>query len=342
MAMQASIAISIAEMVRLYAQLDRGYWITLTAMALTAQTWGESVKRSFERVGMTALGGMIGTVLYFYVPHDMPGLLVTILLLFVFFTVYTLKIAHLLSVFFLTGFVVFLFAILGNWNWQMLQMRIFDTAIGAVIALGVGCFFFSNRTDVRDLLCGYLQKMKAVIANVFFTRNQARTAVTGKALADEFQQIKKDACSIRYELLFHRLNPHRFHTLLNQIEYCTLTVLNLTESYEWLMAYLSPDEREAVLQAAKTTVENIEALVSCFNQHTSKFVSAADVSELLNQAIARDPGRFASLESNALGFFSVMYIFTRLNQVLGEAYALIKGAYPPEKSLECKAIGERG
>lgn len=66
MAWQAAIAISIAECISLAFNLERGYWTTLTAMVLTTQTFGESVKRSLERVSMTILGGLSGTVLYFY------------------------------------------------------------------------------------------------------------------------------------------------------------------------------------------------------------------------------------------------------------------------------------
>lgn len=332
MALQAAIAILIAEFIHLYFQFERGYWITLTAMALTAQTWGESVKRSFERVGMTVLGGVAGTLLYFYLPHDKPEHLLAILLLFVFFTVYTMKLYHLVSVFFLTGFVVFLFAIISNWSWYMLQARIIDTCIGAGIALIVACFFFSNRTNVAELLGGYLQKMKASIANVFFTRNLACTMVSGKSLVDEFQHIKKDAFAIRYELLFHRLNPRRFYTLLSQFEYCTQTILNLTESYEWFMAYLETDERELVLQAATTSISNIEAVMSGLSQNIQRpFVPAADVFGDLKQAIISHPERFATLESNAFGFFSLMYLLTRLNEVLHEAYELINTAYETQK-----------
>ena len=107
-AFQAATAILIAELISGYFQLERGYWMILTAMALTMQTWGESVKRSFERVSMTIIGGIVGTVLYFIVPTNTITAMV-LLLVFVFFTVYLLQIYYLLSVFFLTCFVVFLF-----------------------------------------------------------------------------------------------------------------------------------------------------------------------------------------------------------------------------------------
>ena len=84
MATQAAIAIALAELISRFFYIERGYWITATAMALTAQTWGESVKRSFDRVGMTILGGSLGTLLFFYLPRHEPTVYIFLALVFVF------------------------------------------------------------------------------------------------------------------------------------------------------------------------------------------------------------------------------------------------------------------
>ena len=227
MAFQAALAIAISELVGIFFYVERSYWITVTAMALTTQTWGESVKRSFERVGMTILGGMIGTALYFYIPKNEPLLFLFLALFFIFFTVYLAKIYSLVSVFFLTCFVVFLFALLGAWNLMLLRARIIDTVLGAVIALAVGSCFFSSKTNIQDLFTGYFQKIKATIVAAFDVSCQSKSFITGQSLLDDFQKIKKSALTIRYELLFHRLNPHDFNRLLNKVEFCTQLVCNL-------------------------------------------------------------------------------------------------------------------
>ncbi len=324
MAFQAGIAIAIAELVSLYFKFDRGYWVTLTAMTLTTQTWGENVKRSFERVGMTILGGVAGTALYFLLPSDDPLVLIGILLCFVFLTVYMLKIYHLISVFFLTCFVVFLFALIRHWDWQMLRIRIYDTALGALIALTVGAFFFSLKTNIDELFVGYLQKMRAVLASIFTVQNQMRTAVNGQHLLADFRKIRKDALSIRYELLFHRMSSQEFNRLLNQLGMSTRYVVNLTESYHWLLPHMSKDDSQMIAMAAKATVHNIEILIMLIEEkHHTAMLPATNVSDLIAKAIAGDPGRFATLESDALGFFNLMYFFTRLNACLNEVYSIM-------------------
>lgn len=323
MAFQAAVAIALAEIISLYFDFDRGYWITLTAMALTTQTWGESVKRSLERVGMTGLGGVVGTALFFFLPDNQPMVLI-LLLTFIFFTVYTLKIYHLVSVFFLTCFVVFLFALIGSWTWLMLRERILDTALGALIALTVGWFFFSLKTDINDLFIGYLQKMKALLATVFGVTIPVRAVVTSQKMAADFEKIRKDALSIRYELLFHRLNPQDFYAVLNQMARCTQYVINLIESYQWLMPHMSKEDNASIGIAAKTTEHNIDMLIMQLQKQPGTMMApATSVSDLLTKAIADNPCRFATLESDALGFFSLMYFFTQLNTCLNEVYALI-------------------
>ena len=324
MAYQAAIAIAIAELIGMCFYVERSYWITITAMALTTQTWGESVKRSFERVGMTILGGVVGTALYFYIPKNEPMIFLFLALFFIFFTVYLAKIYSLVSVFFLTCFVVFLFALVGAWSLMLLRARIIDTALGATVALAVGSCFFSSKTNIPDLFIGYLQKIKATMMTAFDASCRHETLITGQSLLADFQQIKKSALTIRYELLFHRLNPHDFNMLLNKIAFCTQFVIHLVDAHQWLAPHLTKEERETILIATKTTEHNLETIIQRLqkNKHVS-MLSVANLAEILKKSVIDEPHRFASLESDALGFFNLIYFFTRLNNCLDQIYLML-------------------
>ena len=328
MAYQAAIAIAISELIGMCFYVERSYWITLTAMVLTTQTWGESVKRSIERVGMTILGGIAGTVLYFYIPKNEPMMLLFLALFFIFFTVYLAKIYYLVSMFFLTCFVVFLFALIGAWNLLLLRARIIDTAMGAVIASAVGFCFFSLKTNIPDLFGDYLQKIKAIITAAFDMKCHSETLIKGQSLLADFQKIKNSALSIRYELLFHRLNPHDFNILLNQIAFGTQFVTNLIDAFGWLAAHLTKEEGTIIAVAAKTTEHNIDTIIQLLkNNKQAMMLPATYLSEFLKKAIEEDPHRFATLESDALGFFNLIYFFTRLNTCLNEVYLILCKAY---------------
>ncbi|GGI82813.1 FUSC family protein [Legionella impletisoli] len=322
MGLQAAVAIAIAELISLNFKVERGYWITLTAMALTTQTWGESIKRSFERVGMTILGGAAGTALYFTLPAN-TELIVVFLLFFVFFTSFMMPIYHLIAVFFLTCFVVFLFALIGQWNWSMLGTRIIDTALGAAVALTVGNFLFPLKRNVTSMFVDYLKKIRASLTMVFNSKD-IRTYVSSQNLAVEFLMIKKEALAIRYQLLFHRLNTQEFNSLLKYVGASAHYAIHLIESYPWLKCRLSNDEIPLVRKAAETTEENIKKLIELL-EHKKKgeMCPAADVSCLLQREINTSPERFATLESDALGFYNLMYFFTELNANLNHVFDLL-------------------
>lgn len=323
MGIQAAVAIAIAEVISHSLHFERGYWITLTAMALITQTWGESVKRSFERVGMTILGGSVGTAIYFFLPPE-PMLILALLLLFVFLTAYMMPIYHLIAVFFLTCFVVFLFALIGHWDWFVLRARIVDTVIGAMVALTVGNFLFPLKTNVTSMFSNYLHKLNASLSMVFNYRT-VRTFVSSQSLMTDFHNIKKDALAIRYELLFHRLNTRDFNLLLIAVGGCSHYAMSLIEAYQWLSCRLCEEEIAIVHKAAKDTEKNIENLICLLNKEKEIQLSpATDFSDLLQKEIDKSPGRFATLESDALGFYSLLYFFTQLNVYLSEVFNLLK------------------
>lgn len=325
MGCQAALAIFIAELICWYFQLERGYWTVLTAMALTTQTWGESIKRSFERVIMTILGGIFGTVLYFILPHN-EALILCLLLFCVFFTVYLFQIYHLIAVFMMTGFVVFLFALIGDWNLILLRERILDTALGALIAIFVGCFFLPVKTNIIDLFVSHLEKIKALLGLVFKATPQTSQVAASQRLYADFQHIRKNALAIRYEVIFHRISRRDFHLLLTQTAFCTQYVVALIEAYRWLEVYLTPEDRNKILVAVDTTQFNLDILVKRLkNEPHVAMLPVVNLTELLTKAISQDPCRFASLESEALGFYNLMYFFTRLNTRLNDIYSLLSG-----------------
>ncbi|KTD64418.1 FUSC family protein [Legionella spiritensis] len=322
MGIQAAIAIFLAELISLTLHMERGYWTTLTAMALTAQTWGESVKRSFERVTMTIFGGVVGTALYFSLPSD-PATIAAILLLFVFFTIYFFPIFHLAGVFTLTCFVVFLFAMLGNWTILLLEERVFDTILGAAIALLVNCFFLPDKSDAQDLFITHLERSKAALSLTFFKKTSVVEPVTSHVLSVEFQTIRKKALSSRYELLFHRLNNRNFNLLMKQATFCTQYIITLINTYRWLEVYLSEEDKTHIRQAAEVTVHNLDVMIKQLKKETDlSMLPATNVTGLLTEAINQDSVRFASLDNQVLGFFNLMYYFTRLNTRLNEIFVL--------------------
>jgi len=322
MAWQAAIAISLAEMVSYIFQLERGYWVTLAAMALTTLTWGDSLKRSLERVSMTIIGGFFGTLLYWLIPEN-QYLILGLLLLFVFFTVYLFQIYHLLAMFALTGFVVFLFALFGEWNLLLLRDRILDTALGAVIALLVGRFFLTSKVDIVELFVAHIDKIQAILTLTFEPLHTTEIIST-QHLYSNFQMIRKNAVTIRYEMIFQHINSRDFRLLLTQSAFCTQYVISLVDIYTWVKPHLTAAEKKDVDLAFKTTLHNLTVLERHLRKEAhDPAMRVVNLNELLIKAIKSEPQRFASLNSEALGFYNVMYFFARLNTRLNEIHFLL-------------------
>jgi uncharacterized membrane protein YgaE (UPF0421/DUF939 family) len=329
MAFQAALAIALAEFVGAYFSIDRGYWITVTTMALTAQTWGESVKRSFERVLMTILGGCVGTIVYFCLPsvHDVH-LILGLTLFFVFISVYLIRINTLISLFSFTCYLVFLFASMRGWNVDLLVTRIMDTAIGALITVVVAACFFSLKTNVSQLFIDFLQKINAHLIMSFDASVSAEARFCGHDLLVAFQQLRKDAQTIRYELLFHRLSQRDFNDLLNQLAICTQFVVHVVDTYPWMRAHLSAEENDVVLMAAQTIEQNLQGIILYLTDaKPSTFLTITRAVDCLQTAIAKEPERFSSLESDALSFFNLIYFLSRFNAGLQDIYHIFLKAY---------------
>lgn len=323
MAIQAAIAITIAEIVSYSFELERGYWVTLAAMALTTLTWGDSIKRSLERVSMTILGGGCGTLLYWIVPAN-QYLILGLLLLFVFFTVFFFQIYHLVAMFALTGFVVFLFALFGDWNLYLLRDRILDTALGAGIAVLVGRFFLLRKTDMVELFVAHIEKIQASLTIAFQSHVPAKEVVNTQHLYTNFQIIRKNAINISYEILFQRINSRDFRLLLTQSAFCTQYVISLIDIYNWVSPHLTHADRHSVDIALKTTQHNLSVLKMHLRKEPHEpMMLVVNLNELLIKAIKLQPARFATLDSEALGFYNLMYFFARLNTRLHEIHLLL-------------------
>jgi uncharacterized membrane protein YgaE (UPF0421/DUF939 family) len=144
LAFQASAALTLLLIFSHFLPLQRSYWSIVTAMLLVSQTFGESLRKSAQRIAMTILGGAFATWLYF-LTHGYPALWVLLLLGCAFMMVYYLESSYQVSIFFATMSVVFLFAMLNAWSTDLLIARVYETLLGALAAILSGALIFPVR-----------------------------------------------------------------------------------------------------------------------------------------------------------------------------------------------------
>jgi hypothetical protein len=196
-----------------------------------------------------------------------------------------------------------------------------------MIALSVSRCFFPARTNITDVFIDFWKRIQASMTLAFEEKSNVQCAGSIQSLSAECQDIRKKALAIRYELLFHQISQRNLFVLLNKTTLCTQYVIHLIDAWNWLAPHLSPQEKTGMETAFKTTQYNMEALIRHLQtRQMTSMLPVTRVTDLINKTINACPGRFASLDSDALGYYSLMYFFARLNACLHEVNSILNKA----------------
>jgi hypothetical protein len=134
--LRAALAVVLAVVAEHLLDLPRAYWAILVAVVVTAETRQDLLSKAGDRLIMTIAGCLIGLGLHF-AARDVHALQLAILLISIFGATFYRNASNRLMVCFLSVYVVFLFAVIGQWDIDIVIIRIYETAIGCAIALVV-------------------------------------------------------------------------------------------------------------------------------------------------------------------------------------------------------------
>lgn len=218
--LQAAISVLAAVILSHLFHLSHAYWAILTAMLLISQTFGESIKKSIERVSMTILGGCLGTVIYLLSAHT-PHLLYCYLIISVFFAMYFFDISYAISVFFITMMLVFMFGLILGWDLHTLKDRVEETLIGAGIAIATSAMVFPMRAknQFQMALPEFMQTCHQALTDTLASLTQKD--FSGQPLEKHQKNLIKNLVALRaqgaaasYESFFSRYSRAHLQKLL--------------------------------------------------------------------------------------------------------------------------------
>jgi len=119
------------------------YWILLTILVILKPAFSQTKKRNYERIVGTVAGGLLGVLILYFV-KDL-NLKFWLLLILMILTYSFARIKYVVSVFFMTPFILLMFDFIGQNNEILLfKERILDTFIGAGIASLASYFIFPS------------------------------------------------------------------------------------------------------------------------------------------------------------------------------------------------------
>ncbi|MEU3196800.1 MULTISPECIES: FUSC family protein [unclassified Streptomyces] len=144
---------------------DRWYWAVLTCWIVfinTAST-GEILVKGYRRLLGTVFGVAAGIALAAVVGRStLAAFLLVLVLIFLMF--YTAPLSYTLMSFFVTAMLGLLYTLLHTYSWEVLVLRLEETALGAACGVAAAALVLPVRTDRRtdELLVTVLERLGEV------------------------------------------------------------------------------------------------------------------------------------------------------------------------------------
>lgn len=187
-AIRVSLATITAYIISHFFEFGHSYWLLLTTIVILKPAYSLTKKRNSERLIGTLIGSFIGLVVL-YLVHDATVLFVIMLLLMV--GAYSLLRTHyMLSVLFLTPYIMVLFHLLNRGNYETIIMdRVVDTAIASGIAFIFNLLILPawEHEKIRDYMARAIEDNKNYFADI-------SAAFIGKMVSvTQYKLSRKDA-----------------------------------------------------------------------------------------------------------------------------------------------------
>ncbi|EOR95672.1 putative membrane protein [Arcticibacter svalbardensis MN12-7] len=162
------------------------YWILLTILVILKPGFSLTKQRNYQRLIGTVAGGIAGALIVYYI-HD-TTIRFMFLMVFMILAYSFQRLNYVVSVLFMTPYVLIMFSFIGLGNLSLVQERILDTFIGSFIALIASYFLFPSWEYPQ--LKSFMRKL--LIANYQYLTKVAE-GLAGKELnITEYKLIRKE------------------------------------------------------------------------------------------------------------------------------------------------------
>lgn len=140
--LRLTITIAIGFIIGAVFPLQNVYWILLTIIVIMRPGYGLTKQRSYQRIIGTVTGGIIAFTFLSFVSHSVIIGTLSIVCMILGFAFTTVN--YRIGATFVTIYVVFIYGLLSPNITDVIQYRIIDTVVGAVLAFGASYFFWPS------------------------------------------------------------------------------------------------------------------------------------------------------------------------------------------------------
>ncbi len=162
------------------------YWVLLTIIVILKPGYSLSKQRNYQRLTGTLIGGIIGVLILVFIPN--ADVQFAFMIVFMVGTYSFTRLNYVVSVIFMTPYVLILFKFLGIGHLNIVEERVVDTVIGSTIAFIASYLIFPTWEfeQVKESLA------EVIYANVNYLVKIAKS-ITGKTVTlTEYKLARKD------------------------------------------------------------------------------------------------------------------------------------------------------
>ena len=162
-AIQAAVAAGAALLAGSWVSTTYQYWAALPAFQLVGSTDGETVLKGIQKIAGTVVGAATGFAVAIYSGSN-PFVVLTGVFICLFATVYFGPVSAPVMSFFQTAMFALLYQILGKLSAQTLEIRIFETLVGAAVAVAAAGLLLPAKTGrkLTSEMVSFLRTLDAI------------------------------------------------------------------------------------------------------------------------------------------------------------------------------------
>jgi uncharacterized membrane protein (TIGR01666 family) len=166
-ALRVSIATLVGFIISKFFPFGHSYWILLTVIVILKPAYSLTKKRNYDRLIGTVCGAVLGLIVLYFVKNK--DVLFGFMVLFMIATYSFLRTRYLISIVFMTPYILLLFHFLAPHDFKtVLSDRLIDTAIGSVIAFLANAFILPawEHEQVTEYMTSMLEDNSHYFADV--------------------------------------------------------------------------------------------------------------------------------------------------------------------------------
>ncbi len=256
------------------------YWILLTILVILKPAFSQTKKRNYERIVGTVAGGLLGILILYFVKE--LNFKFWLLLIFMILTYSFVRIKYVVSVFFMTPFILLMFDFIGQNNEILLvKERILDTFIGAAIASLASYFILPSweSYQIKKMMSEMINKNMFYLKSVINYKTDSLNSQLEYRLARKEMYVSTSNLSSAFQRMLNE--PKRKQQHVNEVNKFIL-LNNLFSSNVASISFLMKEEN---LQFSDKEIREIRKSINLMKEcyiNLSKVLIEIDFNNNLN------------------------------------------------------------